>query len=432
MILSKVFQKFTPGFKVTDYFICLESKTIKIELEKEDQTSFCRRCGEELSHKRGRHRLKLKTLSVMGMTTYLCLWREKRHCNGCNKARSEAIEFVSNESPHMTTDYSFFVGELCEISSVSKVADLLDLDGYSTWRSDFKRMKNYFKTYKIPNVRRLSVDEVYVRKKAKYKGENRSKRFMTVVSCLDRKKVLWVSEGRSKEALDEFFKEIGTKACRQIEVVAGDQFEGFRRSVKEHCPKAKYVFDRFHLMQNFNVAFNEQRKSLYSAMKKDKSVDPELKKLVSGKYRYLFLKRDSRRTESESEHIIRVLDSNQDFVHMEIIKEKMKVFFDCDNEDEAFLELSEIRKWCNLLGFDKLLKWHINLTENWDTLKNYYTFKVTSALSEGMNNVIKTTIKKAYGYKNMDYLKLKIMQQCGLLNSKYFDKDYNFRAQGYQ
>ena len=50
----------------------------------------------------------------------------------------------------------------------------------------------------------------------------------------------------------------------------------------------------------------------------------------------------------------------------------------------------------------------------------YYDSPVTSALSEGVNNVIKTIKRRAYGYRrNMDFFKMKIMQVCGLLNSNY-------------
>ncbi len=70
----------------------------------------------------------------------------------------------------------------------------------------------------------------------------------------------------------------------------------------------------------------------------------------------------------------------------------MGLFFDASNADEAFQELAEIRNWCHQLEFGYLLKWHRN-------------------------------IRRGFGYKNMKYLKLKIMQQCGFLNSTYLNKN---------
>ena len=62
--------------------------------------------------------------------------------------------------------------------------------------------------------------------------------------------------------------------------------------------------------------------------------------------------------------------------------------------------------------------------DNWETIKNYYKYRVTSATAEGINNVIKTTKKRAYGYRNMAYFKLKILQVCGYLNSKYISMEF--------
>jgi transposase len=64
------------------------------------------------------------------------------------------------------------------------------------------------------------------------------------------------------------------------------------------------------------------------------------------------------------------------------------------------------------------------LQPSWDTFKNYSKFRVTSSLSERVNNVIKILKKKAYGYKNMAYCKLKILQVCGFLNSRYINMNF--------
>jgi transposase len=85
--------------------------------------------------------------------------------------------------------------------------------------------------------------------------EDRDDLFLTIVVDLKTHKVIWVSQSRKKQALDEFFNLLSGRAKSQIEVVATDQHEGYSASVKEHCPKATIVFDRFHIVQKFNEAF---------------------------------------------------------------------------------------------------------------------------------------------------------------------------------
>jgi hypothetical protein len=48
----------------------------------------------------------------------LIFWREKRHCPNCNKARSEALDFLAPETPHLSKDYSWWLGRLVEIVTV--------------------------------------------------------------------------------------------------------------------------------------------------------------------------------------------------------------------------------------------------------------------------------------------------------------------------
>ncbi len=63
--------------------------------------------------------------------------------------------------------------------------------------------------------------------------------------------------------------------------------------------------------------------------------------------------------------------------------------------------------------------WYTRLAHRWQHVAAYYLAPTTSALSEGVNNVIKMVKRRAFGYRNMEYFKLKIMQVSGLLRSNY-------------
>ncbi len=106
---------------------------------------------------------------------------------------------------------------MCEISTVSRVGELVGINKMSMHRLDFGRLKRMFQQYKVPKVRRVSVDEVYARKKKYGDKESRDKRFFTIICDLDTRRVIWVSELREKTALDEFLKVIGPDRYKDIE-----------------------------------------------------------------------------------------------------------------------------------------------------------------------------------------------------------------------
>ena len=388
---------------------------VDIVLErKENKPLKCHKCRSRLKNKAGQHLLKLKHLPIMELACFLHIWRWKGHCPKCNKIRSEHLDILAKESPHLTKDFSWWLGRMCEFSPVSRAAEFSETGKMTTWRVDFKRMRLMMRYYKIPKATHISVDEVYARKKG-IKGESRNKKFFTIVTDLKTHRVIWVSESRDKIALDQFFKIIGAKACRKIKVVAMDQHEAYRSSVKQHCKNAKVVWDRFHLMQNFNEAANEVRKEIAETIEPGSPLRP----MVQGKYRFLFLKKDNHRTESEKQHIKEAMSLNHWLTRLELIKERLYTFFNERDKEVAWKIFDEIGDWIHQSGFPTLVKWWNNLEAEWDTLQNYFEFRVTTNLSEGINNVIKVLKRKAYGYRNMNYFRLKIMQICGYLNSKH-------------
>jgi transposase len=390
-------------------------KPIEVHLHRKHCKPFeCYKCRSKLQCKRGQYRLKLKHLPLADKALHLIFWRWQGHCPECKKARSEHVDFVAKETPHMTKDMCWWLGKLCEISAVSNAAEFYDVSAMTTWRVDFKRMKIMLQYYKIPKITHISVDEVYARKKGP-KGESRNKRFFTVITDLKTRRVVWVSESRDKEALDQFFELIGETARSKIQVVAMDQYEAYRASVRENCPNAKVVWDRFHLMQSLNETLNDVRKDIFNNL----VGEAELQRLIRGKYKYIFLKRDRERTITERKHLDEVMKRNEIFVKLELIKERFIQFFDEDNIQDAYLTFFEIGAYVSELRIPALIDWYMRLKKDWGTIQNYFEFRVSSAVSEGINNVIKTLKRKAYGYRNMTYFRLKIMQICGYLNSKF-------------
>jgi transposase len=354
-------------------------------------------------------------MPIFGLRVWVYFWRHKGECQKCKKVRAERVDFIAEETPHMTTDYAWWVGRMCEIAAISRVAELMQQDETTTWRLDLNRMKRMLERYKIPDVKKISVDEVYARKKPKFKGESRNQRFFTVISDLESRRVIWVSEGRSKQALDQFFILIGKEAAEKIEVVAADLYDDFALSVKENCKNAILVWDRFHVMQIFEEAVNESRKDLHA----EQPQGSELHRLTRGQYRFMFVKKALLRTEEERQHIDDVFRANEYFAKLELVKERMLSFFDQPDEAAAKKVFEEVGDWIFQSGFKPLMKWHNNLEKGWETLRNYFKYRVSSALSEGHNNVIKMLKRRAFGYRNMEYFRLKIMQMCGYLNSRY-------------
>lgn len=406
------------GYKILDLKEWLTTKKrIDIYLRaKKDKEFCCHRCHTKLGAEYGKYPVKLEAMSIMGFRVFVHLMRTKGYCSGCKKVRSEHIDFIAPESPHLTCEYAYWLGRLCEISAVSRAAELTRQKAITLWRHDYARMQRYLEHYKIPVVTAICVDEVYARKKSHYEGESRDDKFFTIISDLKTRKVIWVSKSRSRKALDEFFSIIGKDTATKIEVVAIDQHDAYVASITEHAPQATIVFDRFHLVQNFEEALNETRKDLFEEHSK---TDSTIARLARGKNRFIFLEKDSRRTEQEKSLIKEVASRNKKFLYLELIKERFLGFFNEHSFSEALKIFHEIGEWIWQQQLRPLMLWYQRFERALPTIQNYFKFKVTTALAEAINNVIKSVKRRAFGYRNMDYFRLKIMQVCGYLNSRF-------------
>lgn len=420
--LPQVLRSFQ-GFDVADLKEWRSRCHLEVILVKnETRRHLCWRCGLELGAMNGRYLVRAKHLRMMGWSVSICFWREKRHCLGCKKTRSERIEFLCPSSPHVTMELAWWLSRLSEETSVLAVSRLESVDKKTCYAVDKFILTRLLQGYRIPKVTHISVDEVYARSPQQMKeDEDRDDLFLTVIVDLKTHRVIWVSQSRKKEALDEFFKLLGEKGCSQIRVVATDQHRGYAASVEQHCPNARVVWDRFHLVQQFNEALNEDRKYEYEQIDPESKSAERMEALMRGKYRYVFLTKAENRSKSDQRHIDEVMAANQKIARLEVIKEHFHKLFDCKDRDEAQVHMAEVYQWAYDARAWNVWRW-INSIREEPRFWNYFEYRVTTGISEGINRVIKGLKWQAYGYKDMVYFALKILQKAGYLNSRYHFK----------
>ena len=405
------------GFSVIDIKEFAVSKEMNLVLEKiENRVHLCACCGGKLGAQEGRYWVKARHLRCFNWKVTVSFWREKRHCPTCKKTRSELIEWLCPTSPHMTLELAWWINRLSEVTSVLAVTKLESVDKMAAYKVDHYILARMLQGYEIPRVKRISVDEVYTRsKKQMQDGETRDDLFMTVIVDQATRKVIWVSKSRRKEALDLFFEMLGSEACKDIEVVATDQHDAYAASVGQYCPQAIVVWDRFHLVQKFNEALNEERKLELAR------IDPEgeMGDLMNGKYRYVYLTKAENRSKKDQLHIDHVMKLNERMAKLELIKERFHQIFDTPDVQSAQIKLAECYEWAMQITANYVVKWIRNIMGE-DRFWNFWIYRVTTGVSEGINRAIKGLKWQAYGYKNMAYFALKILQKCGYLNHRFY------------
>ena len=128
------------GYKVSETYKHLDAGYVLIAVEPAKSEMVCKRCKTCLEGQHGQHRIRAKFLPVFSYEAFIVFWRRKGYCSSCKKIRSEEVEFLSQESPHLTKAYETTIEELTEIAAVSRVAEFTGEDKSTVWRLDYKRL----------------------------------------------------------------------------------------------------------------------------------------------------------------------------------------------------------------------------------------------------------------------------------------------------
>lgn len=281
-------------------------------------------------------------------------------------------------------------------------ARLLGLSASTVYRIDYDRLEKMQKCYlkDLPDLKHLGVDEIAYKRRHNY---------ASVISDYDSSKVMWIEKGRTTSSLEKAYDKISS-ALKTVSVVAMDFWKAFENVTRLKLPNAKIVYDRFHLSRLLNRAVESERRAYQNSLNDDD------RKHIKKHTRWLLLKRQANLTAENLNNLEQLKTLNERLYELYLLKEEFLSIFSKENSRETAEEL--IIKWiCNILelNFESLKSFARSVLKRLKNILYWFSNPISNAKSEGINNVIRTLLKRAYGYKNFDYFRMKVLQKCGLL-----------------
>jgi transposase len=216
--------------------------------------------------------------------------------------------------------------------------------------------------------------------------------------------VVFVGDGKGADALKPFWKRLRPSGAR-VEAVAMDMSAAYRKAVTAHLPKAKIVFDHFHVIKLFNDKLSDLRRALYH-----EATDGMHKDVLKGT-RWLLLKNSENldAKKDEKQRLEEALALNKPLATAYYMKEDLRRFWEQPGKQFATLFLDGWIRRAEASGIKILQQMAKTLAAHRSGLLAYYDVMITSGPMEGTNNKIKTMKRQAYGFRDMEFLKLKIL-----------------------
>lgn len=357
--------------------------------------TICGECGKPHRSHYDKKVRKVRDLSCGDSRVYLEIEVRRVDCKVCGKVKQEKLEWLS-DNPFFTKRFFLFVGRKCRSMTIKDVAEELNLDWHTVKELDKKYMAEQIRRAGVPAPEAIGIDEISIKKGHSYR---------IVVSDLKRKRPIWFGgTDRSEQSMDAFYAWLGPKNSSKIKLAVMDMWKAFEKSAKKNIPQAAILYDKFHVMKHLGEALDSVRKQEYTRLAgKDRS-------FIKGQ-KFTLLSNRENLTLDGRKALKKLLLANKRLNTAYLLKESFGQLWDYQTEGWArrfFENWKTSLKWQRLKPFEKFAKM---IERHWDGIAAYSKpeNKVSLGFVEGLNNKIRVIQRRAYGLRDEDYLKLKIL-----------------------
>jgi transposase len=363
-------------------------------IQQDPTTCRCSACGSTQVQSRGRAERRFRTVPIGCRATFVVLPIPRVECEACGVVRQVKIPFADPRRSY-TSSFERYALELGRRMTIRDVALHLGVSWDVIKDLQKRDLARRFAKPKLKHLRQIAIDEIAIAK---------GHRYLTVVLDLESGAVVFVGDGKGAKALKPFWKRLrGSRA--KIEAVAMDMSPAYREAVSTHLPEAKIVFDRFHVMKLFNEKLSDLRRALHR-----EATDVLQKQVLKGT-RWLLLKAAENLDEGKDEKtkLEEALALNKSLAVAYYLKEDLRQFWEQPGKKFATLFLDGWIKRAEASGIKVLQQMGKTLASHRSGLLAYYDVMITSGPMEGTNNKIKTMKRQAYGFRDKEFFKLKIL-----------------------
>jgi len=381
-----------PGYKLFDL---KETKNDVLVILEKVGTSRCPICGSDQTTIEETYTRVIRDIDLRQKISNIQFEENKIQCS-CGYRGIEHMDFVRPYS-HCSKSLEEEISRFTPVMTITDASRIWNLDWKTVKEIDKRSIQDNVVDLKTINPTIIGIDEIAYQKGHKY---------LTVVRDIPARKVIWIGFNRKTETLDEFFQELGPEKSMNIQVCCMDMWDAYIGSVQKNT-NADIVFDKFHVIKKVNEALDKIRRSIFA------QADKETRKMMKQK-RFLILHRRKNLTdEKDIESLEQLLETNEPLYKAYILKEEIADIFDDVNADS---EIARLEQWFqNVIdsGIEEFLPIVSMIRSYLYGIHNYFKHKLTNAGSEGFNNKINVIKRSAYGFHDIEYFKLKILQQCG-------------------
>lgn len=412
MLLKTILNRVAPQKSFAYGKVTLVSKGKQLVLEVEIQSrrnsrAICSGCHRK---RPGYDRLPIRRFEFVPLwqiAVFFVYAMRRVDCPKCGVIVEE-VPWSDGKSP-VTTVYRWFLAGWARRLSWLEVAMIF----HTTWETVYRSVE-YAVAWGLARrtmtgIKAIAIDEVQWQ---------RGHQYLTLVYQIDAgfRRLLWVGLGRTEESLRGFFETITEEIKNSIRYLCSDMWKPYLNVLAQEVSGAIHVLDRFHIMQVMNKAIDEVRAGEARQLKRD-GYEPILKRA-----RWCLLKRPENLTRKQTVRLAELVRYNLKSVRSYLLREDFQRFWMYQYHGWATRFLHE---WCTrtmrskiepMKKVARMLRSHEVLILNWFKARG----TISAGIAEGLNNKVKLTTRKAYGFRTFNAVKTALYHSLGTLPEPEF------------
>jgi len=314
-------------------------------------------------------------------------------CSQCGHAKTFLPDEVDAKAL-VTRRLMQYASALCRFMTASEASQILPFSDDTIRRWDKAILEKQFGEVDLSKVTKLLIDEKAIGKHHKY---------VTLVLDADSGELLFLSPGKKSESLIPFFEKMPENTRQNIIAVCMDRNASYPPVVRKFCPNAEIVFDKFHIVKNMNEAVDQvRREETRAAEKNDQPI-------IKGE-RYNLLRHREHLKPEQRIALQSLLDLNANINAAYMLKEAFRDFW-------TYRYLGSAKKfltwWLSLAlesGLRPMIRFGTGLCGDMRELLNILKFGMSNAAMERFNATVARVIARGHGYRDLQYLFLKLRQ----------------------
>jgi transposase len=342
-----------------------------------------------------RKQRRVRDLSCGDTRVYLDFEVRRVLCRSCGQVKRERLDWLA-DNPLYTKRFAWHIGRRCRHMTVRDVADEFHLDWHTVKELDKQYMRAQLARVGTPAPLVIGIDEISVRKGHDYR---------IVVSDLLRMRPIWFGgQDRKERSMAQFYEWLGPRKSARIRLAVMDMWLPFRKATQAHAPNAAILFDKFHILRHLGDALDAVRKSEYARLSGND------RRYIKGQKYTLLSHRENLSIEGKLA-LKTLLAANRRLNVAYMLKESFGQLWSYEREGWArrFFD-----NWCSSLRWQRLKPFQEfaqMIERHWDGIAAYCRpeNKVSLGFVEGLNNKIRVIQRRAYGFRDEEYLRLKIL-----------------------